>query len=371
MGVTSPLRIAMIAEPRNPIPPLSDSSDYPQMHHIANALVASHHTVQVCAPGPSHCDARLVVTGAATAPQEPTSDRLQEHLLLSLESTRRFRADVIHDFTAQAGPMLSGFGIDVPLINHVSGEPSADRLRNLASTSLVSGLRQILVTDNPWLLDAVPDLQWHAAVRKPVALTDCVFSSERLPYLVYDGPLDQGSRLGDLATAAARMATTLKVISPVAHAREQAYVANCLAGLPDELQAVIDFVTDPDTNAQRRLLSRALALLVPAAYTVRLQHTIGRALASGTPAIVLGQVMAIEPALIEGVTAVTVGIDDVDSDTRTLIDSLDPYDCRRVAAMEYSASRAASHWESVYRGLLAQPVAPGARASRRRQVGVT
>ena len=351
--MTTPLRIAIIAEPGDPIPPWRDFNEYPQVHHLANALVALHHTVQVCAAGPSHCDARLVVTGEATAPSRPTADRLQEHVLLSLESTRRFRADVIHDFTGQVSTLLAGFGLDVPVIHHVSGEPTTERLRVLASASLASDPRHVLATDNPWLLDAFPDLPWRATVRKPVAMTDCDFSVARLPYVVYAGPLDQSSQLPDLVRTAARMAVVLRVLSPLTTKQEQAFVANCLAGLSDELREVIHFVTDADTYSQRRIISRALGLLVPAALVVRLQHPIGRALASGTPILVVGNVMTIEPALTEAVTARTVAVDEVTMDTRALIDDIDPYECRRVAALEYSASRAASRWESVYRGLLA------------------
>lgn len=357
----NPLRIAMITQPWNPLPPMTDVHDYPQVHHLANALVCEHHNVQICASGPSHCDARLIITGATSTDGRHDPHRMHEHLLVALESTRKFRADIIHDFTAQAAAMLPAFGLDVPLLSHISAEPSVELLRALQTSTSTRGVNQVFVTDNPWLPDLVPDIRWHAVVRRPVGLSDCLFSARRLPYLVYEGPVDSSCNLPDLVRTAAGLGVPLKVINNLEQVTEQAYVANCLGGAAEVARSHVDFVTDADSLTRRRILSEAIGFIVASPQVSRLQHTIARALASGTPILLVGEPNSIEPALLDGITSITTQVGKTDSITRERLLSLDPYECRRIAALEFNPMSAARGWESVYRGLLAQAAANNSR----------
>lgn len=356
----------MIAQPWEPVPPHCDSDGYAQVHHIANALVAGHHTVQLCAAGAAHCDARIVLTGP-TPDDGRDAGAMHSHLMAALQATRRFQPDVVHDFTAQASVMLPGFSLAVPLVCHISAAPGIEQRQALLAAddaAGAAGVRQVLVADDDWVRAAAPGLPWHAVIPRPVALTDTDFSTARLPYLVYTGPLDATSRIVDVAAVAHRLGLVLTVVMDLPTPAEQAFIANELGGGTSSMGTSIEFVIDADSQRRRRLLSRATGLVLPAEQLTRARHTVGRSLASGTPVLVVGESAdAANISLTEGVTAVFTRPGSASAATRAALESIDAYECRRIAARDFSPAATAAMWESLYRDLVARPATQSARRS--------
>lgn len=351
--MSSGLRIALVSPAHDCVPSTIDDPVGNGIRALADVLVARGHSVLVCAPLPSHSDARVVGT-VMHSRDSAHVDQTLAHLTRSASAINRFKPDVTHDFSGLIGLIAQSQAKSAPLVVTVA-EPMptmrAELLRTLAG--LGSEQRAVFVAQTPWVSQRVSGLPWRAIIEPAVSVRDVVFKATKQPFAVYVGPLSVQAGLLQAVQAAANMHLPLRVSRRFARPDEDAYLANHLS---TQIEAEVDIVQSPDAHSQRTLIANARVLITTTHARNRAPHVVVRALASGTPVLI-----------------VTDGSDDTESRalpgavwTSHMVElgphvsaelaAADPYACRRVAAVTLGPDVIAGAYEAVYQSAASSDV---------------
>ena len=355
--MTSPLRIAIVAQAWDCVPSRTDDAASLGIKHLADALVARGHTVLLCAVGPSHSDARVVVTMDQPGTELRGSwEALLTHVTGAIAATIKFQPDVIHDFTGVM-PIIADSDLnDIPYVITI-GEPLSFWRRNLIQQTVVKSLNNraetAFVADTKWMEESFPSIPWTTAIPHAVSVHDCTFGTKKHPFALHIGPLEPLHRPFDVVKAAKQMHLPITIASHMFDANSQAFYANHLAGRDD-----IAIINRHDALMARKLLSQAQVLITTDVAHSREPHWLTRALASGTP-VVVAHPADFSPEFADN--SAVIEIDSARLNELQLSDvlAIDAYECRRLAARDYSLTSAA--YERIYEQVIGTKAKPPAR----------
>ncbi|NBO46395.1 MAG: hypothetical protein EBU85_05205 [Actinobacteria bacterium] len=339
------LRVALVAPSYDCVPSSIDDPVGNGIRALADVLVARGHAVLVCAPLPSHSDARVV--GTVMHSRDGTHvDQTLAHLTRAASAIARFKPDVTHDFSGLIG-LLAQSRLNRATLVVTVAEPMptmrAELLRSLADVS--DEPRPVFVAQTPWVSQRVSGLPWRAIIEPAVSVRDVVFKATKQPFAVYVGPLTAQSGLLRAVQAAAHMHLPLRVSRRFARPDEDAYLANHLA----HIGAEVEVVQSPSAQSQRDVIANARMLITTSQARDRAPHVVVRALASGTPVLVVadGNEHSQTHALPGAVW--TSNVAELGPQIALELAAADPYECRRVAAVTLGPEVIATAYEAIYR----------------------
>jgi glycosyltransferase involved in cell wall biosynthesis len=346
-----PLRIAMVAPPWIPVPPLGYGGTETVVSTLTEELAARGHDVTLfCAPGSvSAATVRPMLT-AAHPGEIQRAVYEADHVSRAMAAIEPFEEaaafDVVHD---HSGFTLLAMAdrIAVPVVHTLHGPFDA------ATSAFYSAHadKATLVAISATQLAAAPaGVRAAAVIANPIDARIWRLQREKSDYVLWLGRMtaDKGP---DRAIAAAAAAGVRLVLAGVVQPGDQAFFDREVAPHIDGER--VRFVGEVSGAPKRALFAEARALLMPIGWPEPFGMVMIEALASGTPVIAFARGAA-RDLILDGTTGFLV--DDVNEMAAAIgaLPSLSPIDCRQWVLDHCDVQAVARHYEGVYATAIAR-----------------
>ena len=345
--MVAPLRIALIAAPWLPVPPVAYGGTEAVIDRLATGLQQLGHEVLLCTTGDSACPVPKTWIRERSAPELLGQSVVEtQHLLYAYEQVADF--DVIHDHTL-LGPLLGHDQVrgKVVVTNHGPFTPEiSDIFRRLADRAALVAISHDQASRSPVPVDAVI----HHGLRP-----------EEFPvgrgeggHLLFLGRFSPQKGAEQAATIAHEAGLPLIMAAKMREKEEVEYFHDCVEPLLDDQVRYIGEVGPDDKLA---LLGSARALLNPIRWPEPFGLVMIEALACGTP--VLTRRAGAAPEIVDhGVTGFVCDTDDELADAIGRIDSLDRAACRAAVCERFSQDAMVAAHLALYQRLVASDPTP-------------
>jgi glycosyltransferase involved in cell wall biosynthesis len=333
------VRIAIIAPPWLPIPPLAYGGTEQVIDGLARGLQAAGDEVLLLTTGDSTCPVPTAgPMAAATGTVDLSAATELNHVIAAYDVALDWGAQVVHDHTL-CGPVYARHG-DLPIVTTNHGEfdrelgplyrAISDDVAvvaiSRAQAAKATGIRVAAVIHHGVDVDAHPQGQGDGGY--------CLFLGRVCP----DKGVDVAARVARAAGA------TLLIAAKMAEPAEREYFEQAVAPL---LGDGIEYIGEVNGDEKVRLLRGATCLLNPIQWCEPFGMVMVEALACGTP--VVATPMGSVPEIVEdGVTGyLRCSVADL-ADAVAAVDRLDRGACREAAVSRFSLSRMVDDHRRLY-----------------------
>ncbi len=334
------MRVALIAPPFIPVPPVAYGGTELFVAHLAESLLERGHDVTVFANGEStvRCALRWTFSDSDWPPRPGDSPTLKnlDHSAWAVQMASTGDFDIVHVNDALA----------VPLSRFVS-TPVVHTLHHPHDASLSSFYER-----HPWVhyvaisrtQRALEPLRRVTIIHHGVRLDDYRFSDRKQPYLAFLGRMApcKGPHLA--IEAARRAGIPLKLAGEV-QPLFQDYWDTMVAPHIDGTQ--VEFIGEATRDIKNDLLSNAAALLFPIQWNEPFGLVMIEAMACGTPVLALPG-GAVEEVVADGVSG-WICEDVADMARRAVSLDIPAALCREHVERYFSLERMAADYEALYR----------------------
>ncbi len=341
MSFTHPrrLRIAQIAPPHVPIPPVGYGASELVAGNLTEELVRRGHEVVLFAHPDSTSRAEVVSFPEASVATE-FDHRELIHVARTMQRASEF--DIIHNHCLSAGPALAG----------LCPTPSLSTLHYLYPIGF--GFPEHAYVAISWAQRAlVTELNVVGTVYNGVDCSLFPVVEPTSDYLLYMGRIDQ--RKGpDVAIQVARMLGMRLILAGPAYAWDmEDYFTNCIK---PHLHGNIEYIGEARGQQKIDLLAHARCVLVPSRRPEPFGLVAVEAMACGTPVIAYRS-GALPEIVADGEVGFVVETPEAMAAAVERTDTICPARCREVAETTFSVSRMADGYLAVYQ-TLARDLAP-------------
>jgi glycosyltransferase involved in cell wall biosynthesis len=344
--IGQPLRIALVAPPMLPIPPLRYAGTERVIAALADGLASRGHHVTLFAAGDSTADQRIVPTVPKALWSSGFLGDPGPFIALTVARVWRDAAsfDVIHSHLDTGGFAFARHA-PVPVVSTLHGRLDATGPKELIDE--YSEIPLVSVSDNQrrWH----PNANWVATVHNGLPLASMEFRVTPGSYLALVGRITSEKGVVDAIELACATGLQLRIAAKVMDPNESAYFD---AVVKPALGPGVEFLGEVGPTERDPLLAGALATLMLGAWPEPFGLVAIESLATGTP--VIARRAGALPEIIEhGVDGFLV--DDVKEAERAvpLCRDLDRSLIRERALSRFGAERMVGAYERVYRELVA------------------
>ncbi len=348
------LRIALVAPPWLPVPPVGYGGTERVIALLADGLVERGHDVTLFAASGSRTAARLV--SPLSEPPEiiggaPDDDAF--HTLHAYLEADDF--DVIHDHTS-LGPAFAALLRDGPPVVHTLHGPWTAGLRN--KLALVQDFVHLVAISQAQAA-MNPGVDYAGMVHNGVDLQLHPYRNTKEDFLVFVGRVN-ADKAPEIAVEVARAAgRPLIMMVKRSEPAEWEYWNGVVEPLLHDGVRVIE---QPPHAMKVDLVGRACATLCPIYWPEPFGLVLAESLACGTP-VITRPVGAAPEIISHGVTGYLC---DTTTEMIAAVDrvaTLSPKVCREQAAQRFSADSMVDGYEAVYRSVGWGQKSPGTRAA--------
>jgi glycosyltransferase involved in cell wall biosynthesis len=349
------MKIALIAPPWYPIPPVGYGGIEVVVADLATGYQASGNEVVLIAPGDSKASAPLLpIVPRHVGLELSDSDRLA---LVEEISRRQFQlaletgADIVHDHTDFYHPA----DYKLPVVRTVHG-PNAERAVRLYKELTEQGdcfvgisdrQRELFREAEQQLFGDPAAIDFAGVVHNPIDVPSVPFQSQKEPYAFFLGRCDWEKNPEGAIRVARAAGMKLKMALRV-NDYERPYYDEHVAPLlgPD-----VELLAEITPGEKYSLLVAAQVVL----FTSRWEEPFGLVMtegaACGTPVIAFRRGAAPE-VIIDGVTGFLVDDEGAMAAAIGRVGSIDPYACRRHMETNFSPSVAAAKYVEIFERVL-------------------
>jgi glycosyltransferase involved in cell wall biosynthesis len=344
----APLRIAMLAPPWIPVPPLGYGGVESVVDVLTEALVRRGHAVTLfCAPG-SRSSARVVPLLEEAHPEEIERSLYEvDHVARAFEeidlAAYEEPFDVVHDhcgFTALA----MADRLDTPFVHTLHGQftaaTAAFYARHGHKAALV-GISRAQLASAPVGLEAV------GAIPNPIDVRAWPLREYKDDYLLWIGRMT-AEKGPHRAIAAARAAGVPLVLAGVIQPGQQAFFDREVAPHVDGER--VRFIGEVGGSVKLAAFAGARALLMPIRWEEPFGMVMVEALACGTPVIAFAEGAARE-LVCDGQTGFLVEDEQAMGAAVDRLPHIAPRDCRAWVAEHCHVDVVAAAYERTYRSV--------------------
>jgi glycosyltransferase involved in cell wall biosynthesis len=338
----SPLRIAQVAGPFEPVPPRGYGGTERVIDALVRELIDRGHEVTTYASGDSDVLGRLVATvPEALRPagfDEDGSGYLLETAMRVLDDASEF--DLIHSHVEWSSLWLS----------RATTTPTAYTFHGRLDRPWTSGLLErthgSLVAISEHQASTHPDVDWAAVVHNGLDLSSLPWRRESGPDLCFVGRVAPEKGVIDAIQVAARAGRHLRIAAKVGPLpEEQDYFENVFK--PALKGNDVEFLGELSDDDRGKLVSESLASLITGVWPEPFGLVVIESLAAGTP--VLGRRVGALPEIIrEGVDGFFGDDPEHLAFFVDRVETLDRKAIRESVVDRFSAKRMADSYEDVY-----------------------
>jgi glycosyltransferase involved in cell wall biosynthesis len=343
------MRVALVAPPFLPVPPVRYGGTELFISHLARGLVERGHQVTVYANGESRLPAGMQLRSIYPASEWPL-DRPAEAGVKELAHTAwacddaAGACDVIH-VNGVSGVILSRF-LDVPVVatlHHAKDETISQVFTQYPDVTYVGISRAQLEKES---------LARSMVVHHGIDLDCYPLEVQKDDYLVFLGRITP-EKAPHVAVEVARRAGRRLVIAGEIQPMYQEYWERAVKPLVDGRD--VQYVGEADLAAKTALLGHASAMLFPIEWDEPFGLVMLEAMACGTPVLAFGRGSV--PEVVEDGVSGWVCRDIKDMARRAIDPDVSPHSCRRHVASRFTIDRMAASYERAYRSAVAAAAA--------------
>ena len=344
------MRIAVIAPPWLPVPPVGYGGTELVLDTLCRGLALAGHDVLLYATGDSTTPVERAWTYSehvGTVAVSPAAEL--HHVIDAYEAAARWGADVIHDHTI-TGPIWADVHARCPVVTTNHGPFNGD----LAAVYRRIGAHVPIIAISHHQASTAGDIPVHAVIHHGVDLADVPPGTGSGGYAAFLGRMCPDKGVDRAIRIARRAGVPLLIAAKMREPAERAYFEEAVE---PQLGADVEYIGEVAGHDKHRLLADATCLLNPIAWPEPFGMVMIESLARGTP--VVGSPMGAAPEIVDDGRTGYLRTDD-DSLVRALLTApgLDRTACRLAAEHRFSMERMAGDHAAVYAGLAA---AAGAR----------
>ena len=345
-GPNGRLRIALLAAPMVPVPPVAYGGTERVVAALADELTRRGHDVTVYASGDSTVAGRLVpVTPRALWPAGYRGD-VSAHILRAVSRcwSEAERFDIVHSH-------VEGYGFPfarhapVPVVSTLHGRLDIAGMPELLDEYPDIRLVAISRSQRRW----APDANWVGIVPNGLPFEAMPSSIQAGEYLLLVGRVSNEKGVTEAIELARRVRLPLRMAAKVHDPGERQLYEEVVG--PAVAAGVVEFLGELPPSARDPLYASALATLMLGGWPEPFGLVAIESLAAGTP--VIARRAGALPEIVEhGIDGYLV--DDVTEAEHAvrLLPRLDRARIRRRAVERFSAARMADRYEAVYRDVL-------------------
>ncbi len=356
------MKIAQIAPLQVATPPTRYGGTERVISYLTEELVQLGHEVTLFATGDSKTSARLIAGIPQAINFDPQVDATAYHLAMLEEVYHRAdEFDIIHSHLDYLHlPFLSA--VSVPIVTTVHGRTDelefTRNIERISRSSLNSGLHFVAISEHQRSLQ--PDLNWVATIHHGIDVSRLPFNLTPANYLCFVGRIAPEKGPVQAIEIAKRAGIPLKIAAKV-DPKDHAYYTSAVEPLLDH--PLIEFVGELDEAEKRKLMSGALALLLPIDWPEPFGLVFIEALACGTP--VLTRPRGAAPELLrDGVTGFLRDTVEELAQAVAWLPLIDRAACRREVLTRFTLRRMANQYSELYSRLCCGvPAEPGVQIS--------
>ncbi len=358
------MRIAQIAPLQVATPPTRYGGTERVISCLTEGLVRLGHEVTLFATGDSQTSARLVPGIREAINFASDVDAGAYHLAMLEEVYQRANEfDIIHSHLDYLTlPFLAT--TDVPTVITLHGRIDRDEFRRVFQTFSraypPSSLPQyVAISESQRRM--LPDLSWAATIHHGIDVRSFPFYPTPGSYLCFIGRIAPEKGPERAIEIAKRAGVPLKIAAKV-DPNDRAYFTRVIEPLLDH--PLIEFLGEIDEVEKRKLMGRALALLLPIVWPEPFGVVFIEALACGTP-VLTSPIGAAPELLRDGVTGFFGDTVDDLAQAVTWLPQIERAACRREAAERFDQRRMALDYAKLYARLSNAQIRPEDRAATR------
>jgi glycosyltransferase involved in cell wall biosynthesis len=335
------MRIAMIAPPWFPVPPLDYGGTERVCALLAKGLVDRGHDLTLFATGDSTVDVPL-----ESAIERHDPDRLRwpeveaRHLAHALELLDGF--DVVHDNSTVYGPLLLQRA-GIPVFHTVHGGLEDDDARAVYR-SVCSTVGLIAISKS--YAAQAPELEWAAAIHNPVDADEFPFVADKQDYVVFLGRMAHAKGPDIAIRAALEAGIEIRLAGPV-HEPNRLYFDSVVRPLLDE--PGVELLGPVGGREKAELLANARALISPVQWDEPFGLAPVEAMACGTPVVAFAR-GALRETILDGETGIFAAGEAELPAAIEAVGSLDPWRCRSHVVENFSTATISASYEAVLEG---------------------
>ncbi len=342
----TPLRIALVAPPLEPIPPPLYGGTERIVATLADGLHRRGHDVTLFASGDSQVSGRLVPIVPRALWRDGFRGEVGAYMQLGIAAVaaQEQRFDVIHSHVESYGFMFASRS-SVPVVTtlHLRLDVSAtpEMLRYYPRVPLVA------ISDSQRRL--LPDANWVATIHHGMSFEGVQLGAGEGRYLAFVGRIAAEKGIEDAVELARRSGLRLRIAAKVGLVEETDLYERVVR--PAEVEGVVEFLGELGPADRDRLLGGALASVMLGTWPEPFGLAAIESLAVGTP-VICRRAGALPEIVREGRDGFVV--DDVAGAERalTFVAGLDRAAIRRSAKRRFSAERMVKDYEQLYRSLI-------------------
>ena len=364
-GTDSRLRIALLAAPMEPVPPVAYGGTERVVAALATELVRRGHDVTVFASADSLVEAKVEPIIPRALWRTGYEGDVSAFMLRAVARcwARADRFDLVHSHVEAFGFAFARHS-PVPVVSTLHGRLDAAGMPELLEEYRDVPLVAISESQRRW----APQANWVGVVHHGLPLEHIQPAAARGDYLLFVGRIAPEKGVAEAIELARSTSLPLKMAAKVHDSGERAHFESVVA--PVDGRDGIEFLGELAPSDRDPLYGAAKATLMLGAWPEPFGLVAIESLAAGTP--VIARRAGALPEIIEhGVDGYLV--DDL-SEARLAVEMLDRLDRTRIregALRRFSAARMAEDYERIYRRLIASSedahggvVAERARVSR-------
>lgn len=356
-----PMRIALLAPPMEPIPPVGYGGTERIVAGLAVELTRRGHAVTVFAAGDSKVPAELVPILPASLWSTGYRGDVSSYITIGIAECwdRAEQFDVIHSHVEGLGLLMARYA-PTPVVSTLHGRLDGFGMPELLGAFGDVPLVAISASQRRW----APEANWVATVHHGLPLARMPFSDRPGDYLAFVGRCTPEKGVAESIELAALTGMPLKMAAKVYDPPEQDYFAEVVQPAADAGR--VEFLGELPPAKRDPLYASALATVMLGAWPEPFGLVAIESMACGTP--VIARRAGALPEIVEhGVSGYLV--DDV-AEARLAVQlaaDLDRHEIRRRALERFGVARMTDQYESVYRRLVAAHRRDRADASDKRE----
>jgi len=336
------LKIALVAPPLLPVPPLRYGGLERIVGVLAEGLLERGHEVTLFAPGDSTFSGELVPTVPSGLWKEGFLPDPSEYFARTREMvTERARDfDLIHSHLDQHGFALADAS-PVPVIATIHGRTDGDTI----ATAIRAHPNALLVAISNSQRSFVPDANWVATIYHGLQLAN-VPQGAGGAELVFVGRTSGDKGIDEIVEVARRAGRRLVVAAKVLDPRERHMFDTVI--VPAIEEGVVEYVGEVDEAERDRLVGASLATVMLSRWPEPFGLVAIESLATGTP-VIASRRGALPEIVVDGVDGFVV--DDAAAGAAAVerVAGLDRPRIRERAIERFGAARMLDDYEDVFR----------------------
>jgi glycosyltransferase involved in cell wall biosynthesis len=356
------MKIALIAPPWYPIPPIGYGGIEIVVADLARGYRAAGHDVVLIAPGDSKVDVPLIpIVDRHVGLELPDDEReaLKEEL-----TRRQFQlaldagVDMVHDHTDWPHPDA----YPIPVARTVHGpnaEPAVRLYAELTKTGdnfigISERQRELFRDASTRLLGSPEAIRFAGVVHNPIDVSSVPFESRKQPYALFLGRCDW-EKCPEASIRVARAAGMKLKMALRVNSYERPYFEEKVEPLlgPD-----VELLPEISPSEKYELLAHAQVVLFTSQWEEPFGLVMTEGAACGTPVIAFRRGAAPE-IIVDGLTGFLVDTEEEMVDAVGRVGTIDPYVCRRHMESQFSPQVCADKYVHLFREILAQKGARG------------